>query len=932
MSSSASVSRIRPAAVRACWALAALLLFAASGPAARAAQDGAVVERVVVRVDGRPGEAGLLGLIPIRPGDVFSARLVDQAVKQVFKTGLFADIQVSRTGEERIELVFDLVRKIFLDDVRFRGVKVPAARLREALTSQRPGSFLQEDRLPQAVEEVRRGLRQEGYFEAVLTVEVRRNEEAASAVLVFEAQDWKSFQVGGLEVEWKTEIPGTDLLRGMRTRVGDVYIPRELGQDLEELAARLARAGYRRAEVRLAGESFDDQARRVDLRVEIVPQERIDVRILGAKVPARLVEPIWAERVFEQWGLAEGEARILNFVRRKGYLFATVRSRIERAPGETRIVHEVEPGKKSKIAGVDFRGNAAFSTFDLKSRLAVRSGVPLFAFLSYDRIFGLPRQIEDYYRENGFADAQVRLELVPGKEGVMAVFDVREGARTTVAAVRIEGASSVPAESLAGQIVHREGGPYFQPNVQRDVSQIESIYLNRGLRGTEVAARVEPAPDGRVALVYEIVEGAPVTIQDVFVTGNLHTRPGVIRRELQVGPGDPADDSKVQASKRRLEALGLFSEVRIEEVPTGPGDEVVVVTLREGEKNYAGVGLGFESENRVTGSLAGLGPDDFRLRGTAEYIRSNVFGLGAQAGIVGQTSVVESRAVVSWSQPYFFSLSMPMTVLAWVEREDRTAFTLDRRGVSLSVVKSLSRSRLLLGSLSLTRTKLPKDPDLENLPPDIDRRFLPYSAALASVSMSWERRDDTLNPTRGYFFSAVGEIGLPLFGTQSDYQKLFLKAQYFRPLTSTFNLGLTARLGLANGLSHLPERFFAGGSNTFRGEEFEQLGPISASTTTPTTYKPYGGEALLLLNTELTFPVFRSWRDLRLAAFFDLGNVYASLREFRPFELRGAAGGGLRYRTPLGPVRLEIAWKLWDFDLQDKRGRPLIFLTIGNIF
>jgi outer membrane protein insertion porin family len=270
---------------------------------------------------------------------------------------------------------------------------------------------------------------------------------------------------------------------------------------------------------------------------------------------------------------------------------------------------------------------------------------------------------------------------------------------------------------------------------------------------------------------------------------------------------------------------------------------------------------------------------------------------------------------------------MPTTILAWAEREARTGFTLDRRGISLSAVKALSRSRLLLGSLSLTRTSLPETPDLSDLPPDIDRRFLPYSAALASLGMSWERRDDTLNPTRGVFFSAVGELGVPVFGTESNYQKLFLKAQYFRPLTSRLNLGLTTRLGLGNGLRHLPERFFAGGSNTFRGEEFELLGPIDS-----TTLKPYGGEAVLLVNAELTLPIFPSWQAFRLAAFFDLGNVYATLGEFRPFDLRGAAGAGLRYRTPLGPVRVEIAWKLWGLDAQDKRGRPLIFLTIGNIF
>ena len=351
------------------------------------------------------------------------------------------------------------------------------------------------------------------------------------------------------------------------------------------------------------------------------------------------------------------------------------------------------------------------------------------------------------------------------------------------------------------------------------------------------------------------------------------------------------------------------------------------MTVREGEKNYTGLGLGFASEGPLSGSLADW-PSDFRPRGTAEYIRNNVFGLGAQMGVLGQLSTIERRAVVSWNQPHLLGLSMPTTILAWAEREERPSqnFTLDRRGISFSAVKALSRSRLLLGSLSVTRTAL-KDVDLNNLPPDIDRRFLPYSAALASVSMSWERRDDTLNPTRGYFFSAVGEVGLPVFGTESDYQKLFLKGQVFRPLTSRLNLGLTARLGLGNGLSHLPERFFAGGSNTFRGEEFELLGPLDS-----TTLKPYGGEAVLLINTELTFPIFPSWKALRLTSFFDLGNVYPTLKEFRPLDLLGAAGAGIRYRTPLGPVRVEIAWKLWGFDIQDKKGRPLIFLTIGNIF
>ncbi len=926
MSNSAGASEIRPRARRAAAALA-LALALAFGGAAVAAQDvpPTVVDRVVVEVDGRPGEAGLLDLIPIRAGDPLEPGLVDQAVKQIFRTGIFADVRVERRGEERIELVFVLVRNVFVDDVRFRGTKVPAARLRDALVSLRPGVTLAEDRVDAAVAEVRAGLRREGHFDAEVVCDVRRKAGGATADLVFRTTDWKSFRVGGLEVEWKAEIPDQALLERMRTKVGEIYVPSRLEADLEALKAGLAAAGYRRAEVRLAGETFDEKGRRVELLVEIAPHERIVIAVNGAKVPARLLDPIWEERVFEAWGLSEGEARILNHLRRKGYLFAGVESRVEKGQDVVRIVHDVAPGDRYRVGDVGFRGLAAFSESEMKNRLAIREGVPLFSFLGYDRLFTIPREIEEHYKENGYADAQVRLELEPGTSGLQAVYDIREGRKTLVEAVRIEGAGLFPTADLERGLFNRPDGPYFPPNVQKDVTQIEAFYLNRGVRGTLIVPRVEPAGEGRVSVVYEVEEGEPVAIRSFFFTGNRRTKDRVIARELVIEKGGVADHSKVLESKRRLDGLGIFSDVRVDEVRTGPGEEVVVVTVREGDENYAGAGLGFESLAPLTGSLASW-PNNFRPRLAAEYIRSNVLGLGAQLGVLGQISTFERRAVVSWSQPYFLGLSMPTTLLGWAEREERTTFTLDRRGVSLSAVRALSRARLLLGSISLTRTAIPVY-DLENPPEELDRRFQPYSAAVASVSMSWERRDDTLNPRRGYFFSAVAEWGFPVFGMESDYQKVFLKAQAYRPLSSAFQFGATARLGLGNGLRNLPERFFAGGSNTFRGEEFELLGPSDE-----TSLKPYGGEAVLLVNSELSWTIFQSWKALQLAAFFDLGNVYASIDAFRPLDLIGAAGAGLRYRTPLGPVRVEIAWKLWGFDAQDRKGRPLIFLTIGHIF
>ena len=926
MSNTANVSREggrgrRPGA-GAVLALAAV--FALGGIRTVRAQDTgpAVVAKVVVEADGKPAEKGLLDLIPILPGDLYSPRLVDQAVKQIFRTGLFADVRVMKSGEDRVELVFVLVRNLSINNVFFRGPKNSSARLRESLISLRPGAILQEDRIPGAAAEVGEGLRNEGYFGASVECEVRRREGDSTVNLVFRASGWKSYHIGSLELEWQADISEARLFKKMKSKIGKIYVPRVLEADLEVLAAALGKSGYRRAEVRLAGEAFDESKSLVDLRIEILPHEKIMIVINGAKVPSRLLEPIWEERVFEQWGLDEGEVRVLNYLRRKGYLFATVKSRVEKGPDEIRIIHDVTPGEKLKIESVGFQGLAAFSELDMKTRLAISEGIPFFALLSYDRLFTIPREVAAFYKENGFADVQVRLDLAKQKTGVRAVFDVREGQKTTVEAIRFEGGSLFPADTLLRELVSRQGGPYFPPNIQRDVSQIESYYLNHGVRGTEVVARVEPSAENRVSFVYEIQEGEKVTVRDIFITGNRTTKNRVIGKELRIGKGDEADYSKVQETKRRLERLGIFSEVRVEEVPTGPRDEVVVVTVREGEKNYAGAGLGFESLTPLSGSLASW-PNDFRPRGTAEYIRTNVFGLGAQVGLLGQLSTVERRAVASWNQPYLFGLDLPATLLGWAEREERETFTYDRRGVSLSTIKGLGKARLLLASLSLIRTRL----IIINIEEDIDRQFQPYSAALASLSLNWERRDDTLNPARGFFFSVTGEWGFPVFGMESDYQKVFFKSQLFRPLPAGLNLGVTARMGLGNGLRNLPERFFAGGSNTFRGEEFDMLGPIE-----PTTLKPLGGEAVLLINSELVFAVIPSWKELRLAAFFDLGNVYGNLKTFRPLELQGAAGAGIRYRTPLGPVRVEIAWKLWGIDAQDKKGKPLIFLTIGNIF
>jgi outer membrane protein insertion porin family len=306
-------------------------------------------------------------------------------------------------------------------------------------------------------------------------------------------------------------------------------------------------------------------------------------------------------------------------------------------------------------------------------------------------------------------------------------------------------------------------------------------------------------------------------------------------------------------------------------------------------------------------------------------IRYNIFGTAAQASLVGQLSVREKRAVFSWRQPYFFGLPMETYFNAWLEEETRTSFTFEGSGMSLTTVKPLSKTKNMdfLATLRYAR-RIITHLDFETDVSDIDRLFFPFSTAAISGSYIWENRDDPFNPSRGFFFSSVLEWAFPYFATESDFLKTYNKFQIYAPLIPDVTFSMTTRLGLAKGRIPIHERFFAGGCNSFRGVAFDNLGPKD-----PESGKPVGGKALLLFNFELTFPIIPAFENLYGTLFFDKGNVFGRRKQVSFEGLRNAIGFGLKYKTPLGPIRLELGWNL-NPDLGEKK--IIGFITIGNVF
>ncbi len=907
---------------RALWIVLAVLASGLFGPVSFAGEIPApVVAKVEIVVDGLPDAGNMDRLITIKPGSAFSLKRLSDCLKQIYWTGLFNDVRVEKSGEDRIVLRFFLSRRLLVRRIRLQGLSgTSGRRLRQALYSLREDGFFSDEQLERAKEELSRALSAEGYFRPRIETALQRSPLTPEIEVTFLVQPGERVRIETLKIISGGNIPWGDFKGAIKIKEGEDYIPAELETEIERLRYQYFKLGYHRAEIELAEEKLDLERRVVSLTLRVVPNERIEILIRGADVPLRLIDPIWEEQIFEEWGINEGEARILSYLREKGYIFATVRSQVERLESVTRIVHSVSPGRRYRIRAVQFEGLSHFRPAEFRRKLGLPEKAPFFGSIDGKRIFELPGEIKLLYQAEGFPEAQVFLKFLPRDGSAVAAYEIIEGTQEVIESIVIEGADQVGPETLRSQLRIREGGPYFSPEIQKEIGKLETYYLNRGWRGTRIEAQVETRERGRFEVRFLITEGTPVRIENVILIGNVTTRRAVVERELLIKEGDLALADKIQNSKRNLERLGIFSEVQMEEIPFSREAENLVITVREGQRNYIGLGAGLETGNEPWSSAHFA--VDLRLRGTAEFMRSNMFGRAANLSLVSQFSLAEKRAVASWEQPYFlFGFPLQNSLNAWIEEEDRISFGFKREGLSLTGIKPLAGDLTVLLTMRYSRTTLTF---LKVNPSEVDRQFYPYSTASLSTSLIREKRNDTFNPESGSFASLAVEWALPVLGTESDFIKGMAKFQKFFNLGSGVRFSSTFRLGLGKGRIPIHERFFAGGSNSFRGQEFDQLGPGD-----PVSGNPIGGKALFVLNAEVTFPLSAAVPALSGAVFYDLGQVYPKRSDFRLDSLEHALGFGVRYRTPLGPVRLELGWNLTD---PQRKGKPIVFITIGHIF
>jgi outer membrane protein insertion porin family len=891
--------------------LAHRLLAAAGAPAPPAADIVAAV-RVEAPADDVPRLARYLG-IPV--GEPLDPARVRHAVELLYATGEFQDVVVeTRQAGAGLEVVFRPVPAPLLARVRVDGDRVLSTRAIRRITRLTEGEPLWPARLERAGRDVALALVAEGYLEAQVGAESRPPRQApparANADAVFRVRAGPRARVSALRIDGAEphQLPG---LRDLaRPRIGEVFREARAVRAADAMRRRLLEGGRWRASVERT-ESYDPRTAGVALAFEVSPGPRTYVEFRGARLPGPLrarLEALLRDGGLKGDVLEEAAERLEEDFRSRGHRDAAVSRREESRPAGQVIVYEIAPGPVALVASVTIAGEG---TEGLAELVNTRAAEPMRDALVEADVQALTTALE----ERGHIDPRVEAEVLEGGGYVPVLYRVRAGPRTIVTQLTVEAPAPPPAEGASRELRLRPGLPYRSRDLAQDRDTLLATYRNAGFLDVEVKTEVAFSEDRTEArVVLHVSPGAQTRVDHVVIAGLRHTRDEVVLRELSVQEGLPLGLQKVLDSQRRLGALGIFQRVTLSELdPETEGRRSIVVSAEEAPRTTIAYGIGYAERDLVRGSL--------------EVTQRNLFGMDRSLSTFARGSFRGSRFLATFREPYLLGRRQDLFVTGFREEEDRVSFDFVRYGGLLQTARSFTPSTSVIVRYSFQETdvfqvEVPLD--------ELDRQFRTSTVSGPSASIVNDTRDDPLDPRRGHFVGADVQFSHAVLGGDS-FLKSFVQASGYQRLTARVLLALSSRVGLARtfGLGEplllpLPDRFFAGGDYSLRGYATDTAGPLVPSATGRLV--PTGGNALLVGGAELRLD---AGRNVSIAVFSEAGNVYPLVSDMDLGSLRYTAGLGLRYKSALGPLRIDWGYKL---NRRDGESSSRVHFTVGHAF
>jgi outer membrane protein assembly factor BamA len=909
-------------------------------------------------------------LIEQQPGQPYSQSKVETSIAALQRSGEFPKVEVEVVPDPSgLRLDFLLEPAYYLGMVNFPGANkvFSYTRLLQVADLHEQDSY-DPSRIAASEKALRIFFQHNGYFKAAIQVDPQIDDAHQLVSVTFTVSLGKQARIAEVNFQGTDPSETSRLLHSVRSlharltggllKPGKPYSPERVTSATKLITQTLASQNRLSSSVKEVAPQYHPETNRVDVSFQVEVGPLVTVQVTGARLSAlsflsrrqiKKLIPIYSERSIDSDLVREGEQNLIDFFQKKGYFNAQVKTTFDKQPGKISLVYEIDKGTKHKVASIVFQGNHQIDAKELSAVVTVQKAhIYLWSHGSVSQKLAnrSASNVQALYRDRGYEDAKVTPQIVVHDPRIEVVFNIQEGTQTLVSDVALAGNKSIPAAQLtpaSGFELHA-GAPYSPRKLADDRNRISATYLNRGYLNAEVkaVAKRDAHDPHRVEVTYRITENQMVRVRDVIYLGQNRTSLDLIEKTAKLPSEQPIRRGDLLEAESRLYDLNIFdwSSVGPKRPITDQTEESIVVENHEEKRNEITYGFGFEVSHRggnvPTGTVAvpggpvvGLGSNQVAASqstfasplGSIQFSRRNMRGMAETWSGSLVLSQLDQRAQTTYAQPRFFGSQWSSLSTFSLERtSENPLFSASLGDLSFQLERLLNRknstrlqirydfNKTVLSHLLVPELVLPQDTNVH--------------LSTVSATLLRDTRDKPLDAHRGSFSTINLGVTPASLGSSANFAKLTGQYAFYEQLHAVV-FANSIRLGLAKSFagSFVPtsQLYFSGGGSSLRGFPIDEAGPqrivpfcnvLAQQTGCVNITVPVGGRELFILNSEVRFPLHMN-KALGGVVFYDGGNVYSaiSLPNFVN-NYSNTVGLGLRYATPIGPVRIDVGRNL----------------------
>ena len=861
----------------------------------------------------------VLGLFPCKVGDTYTPTCIATAERylkewRVFDTMHF-DVQPASDG---VHITLIVKEALLVGAVDVTGnYPFLSLGLQRRLTL-RPGHTFTEADAQKQIDRISSIYLKSGYVDTTADLTTTYSPEQNDMLVNYNIHKGKRVKLGTLTVIGNQVLPYgrfLSIFNPYRT-----YTTAHRRDAVNKLIALYRKKGYLRARVKVTDEHYDPVTSKTDVTVTVTEGPHVEIRFVGNKALSqgklRKAITLVKDGSYDEIALEDSNTALTALYNSNGYGDVQVTSaKEENSPQKVVVTFVIVEGLRSVVDHVNFVGNDKVSGGKLRKQILTKP-ISLFSRGNYDPIkLRYDRQmLLNYYKSIGFENIQIPeptvISIPNHRNQIDLNFEITEGKQIKVSDVILNGVNETDAKKIREQLINKVGQPYNALAADSESEIVTNWLKDNGYPYATLTRNVSHLTDNfGVIIQYDIVTGQAVKIGEILLVGNTLTSQRAVREKLYVKTGDTYSAHRILESEFALRRLGVFQNVRIEQMGLDEKSDSIhlVVRMEELRPLVVDVSAGFATDDLYTGSLT--------------FTNFNTFGWAKRLSLRFIGGQRLSRGEVTWTDPSFFNHDLQWSMNGLVQFVRLPYFSYVQPSVGTGFFRRFHRTSYL------ARYQLDKNYFMNGNPVRAATAGIRNSTlSKISFATTYDTRNSFADPTKGYYLLVAMDIINEIKGEQANFFKFRAGVGVYTGFWKVFGLLNDLRFNRIETIGsnvNVPgnERFFLGGDSTIRGFPLDSIGPKDANG------DAVGANMSWIHNIELRI---KATNTFQIAVWHDMGSLTDTFSQINTTTFKESIGPGIRIMTPVGPIKLD-----WGFVLPPTTGADpdqRFHFSFGNVF